>query len=62
MNYENFGIYRLQRKLTMKEAANLIGVSIHSIYLWESGAVIPHRKNLKKLCDAYHIKEEDLNK
>jgi len=62
MNYENFGIYRHRENLTLKEAAELIGVSIHSVYLWECGQVIPSRRNLKKICEAYHIKEEDLDR
>lgn len=41
---------RVNRGLSVVEAANQIGVSPASIYFWESGRVRPRAANLSALC------------
>ena len=41
---------RVDRKLSVAELADQLGVSTASIYFWESGRVRPRDANLSALC------------
>lgn len=44
---------RLQAKLTRKSAAEEIGVTYQSIWLWENDRKVPNAANLATLVDVY---------
>jgi transcriptional regulator with XRE-family HTH domain len=50
----NFARYlrnaRIERGLTQAEVARQVGVSVVSIYLWETGKTRPRAENLSALC------------
>ena len=41
---------RIQRGLSVAEVADRAGVSVASIYLWETGKTHPREANLSALC------------
>ena len=41
---------RIERGLTQAEVARQVGVSVVSIYLWETGKTRPQAQNLSALC------------
>ena len=43
-------VARIDRKMSVAEVADQIGVSTASIYFWESGRVRPRDANLVALC------------
>ena len=43
-------VARVDRKLSVAELADQLGVSTASIYFWESGRVRPRDANLTALC------------
>ncbi len=52
---------RLERGLTQKEVAKLLGFkSDDRICLWEKGKAMPSVINLLKICKIYEVKVEEL--
>ena len=43
---------RMERKLTQKDLADLIGVSDRTISKWENGTTVPDLETIKRLCKA----------
>jgi transcriptional regulator with XRE-family HTH domain len=41
---------RIERGMTQAEVARQVGVSVVSIYLWETGKTRPQAANLRALC------------
>ena len=46
---------RIRRGLTVAELAQQVGVSLSSIYLWETGKARPRDANLSALCKALKL-------
>jgi len=44
---------RADKNLTAKEVAETLGISMESIYQWESGKRMPNSLTLKRLCELY---------
>lgn len=51
---------RKKYNLTQKELANLIEVDRSTISKWESGELLPNRKNLRKLAEYFRCAESDI--
>lgn len=46
---------RMEMGLSQQELADIIGVKVHSIYNWESGAFEPCEENIIKLSQLFNI-------
>jgi transcriptional regulator with XRE-family HTH domain len=46
---------RVNKRLTQKELAKMVGVSNHTIVNWESGRTLPSGKQLKKLREVFDL-------
>lgn len=53
-------IYRKQKGYTMKDLAEIIGVSAMAVSYWESLKLVPSSRNLLKLCRALDTTVSDL--
>lgn len=51
---------RLREKLTLKQVAEMLGVSQFSIIRWEKGETSPNAEKLKKLADLLHVTPNEL--
>ena len=51
---------RKERGLTAVELAKAIGVKQSAVSLWESGKRFPRKDTLKKLCEFFDCKVDDL--
>lgn len=56
----NIKLLRKSSKLTLRQLAERIDVCFTSIYHWEAGTKYPTLPHLKKLCDYFGVKIEDL--
>lgn len=50
---------RALKSLTQEQLGNSIGVSGKTVYNWESGRTVPHKKNLMKLCYILGVTNSD---
>ena len=51
---------RVNAGLWPKEVAQKLGIHIHTLYHWESGANIPRADTLRRLCRLYQIDENNI--
>lgn len=51
---------RKERKMTLAELGNIIGVGKGAISLWERGERFPRKPALDKLCAFFNCKVDDL--
>lgn len=51
---------RNNKGLTLEEVADLMNVKMHTIHKWETGKVMPHPKNIRKLAKFYKVKITDI--
>lgn len=51
---------RVNKKLTQKKVAALMGISIETVGKWERGITFPDVKQLNKLIEIYGISFENL--
>lgn len=51
---------RINARLTQKEAATLIGVTVDTIGNWERGKSYPDALKIKSIEEVYHICYDDL--
>ncbi len=53
-------ILRFQKRLTLKQLADKIGVSVNTVNSWEYGRRKPSFKNMQKLAEFFNCKIDDL--
>jgi transcriptional regulator with XRE-family HTH domain len=53
-------ILRFQKRLTLKQLADKIGVSVNAVNSWEYGRRKPSFKNMQKLAEFFNCKIDDL--
>ena len=51
---------RLEKKLTQKELADILGVTYQAVSKWENGKNIPDLSIIKKICDEFNINIDEL--
>lgn len=51
---------RKEHRWTIKEAADRIGVSKHTLASWETAKRSPSEFNLEKICEVFGLTKEDL--
>lgn len=51
---------RVNKKLSQKKAAKLIGVSVSMLSKWETGKCFPSARRIPKITETYGIKYDDL--
>lgn len=51
---------RKERGITAAELATAVGVKQSGVSLWESGKRFPRKDTLKKLCEFFNCKVDDL--
>jgi len=51
---------RVNRGLSQKEAAKMIGVAPSTLSFWENGKSSPSMKHFKSVCLAYRCRAEDI--
>lgn len=52
---------RVEKGLTQKEAAKLIGVSHKTLMNWEKGNTYPNQKQIEKICLVYDVPYDFIN-
>jgi len=52
---------RVNRGLTQKELAKLLGVSNKTIISWENGKTFPSAAKIKEICEVLNVPVEFLN-
>lgn len=57
---KNIRMFRLARKLTQKQLANMIMVQDYTIGDWERGRSEPSLEDLRKLCVVFDISADEL--
>ena len=57
---KNIRMFRLARKLTQKQLANIIMVQDYTIGDWERGRSEPSLEDLRKLCVVFDISADEL--
>jgi len=53
-------MYRKQFKMTQKELAEKLEVSVNNVGHWEKGRTEPNINTLLKICEIFNISIEDL--
>lgn len=51
---------RVNKKLTQKEAAKLIGVNVSMLSKWEAGKSVPSAKRIPKITEVYGVTYDEL--
>lgn len=51
---------RINKKLTQKQAAKLIGVNVSMLSKWETGKAFPSTKRIPKITEAYGVNYDEL--
>lgn len=51
---------RVNKELTQKKAANLIGVNVSTLSKWESGKSCPTNKRIPKILEVYNVSYDEL--
>lgn len=52
---------RVNKKLTQKEAAKLLGISNNTLSKWENGKAFPSARRIVRITEVYGVKYDDLN-
>lgn len=52
---------RVNAKLTQQEAAEKIGVTKKTVWLWENDLSIPKSDKVDAICEAYGLNYDDIN-
>lgn len=51
---------RVNKNLTQKEAAKLLGISNNMLSKWENGKAFPSTKRIPKITEVYGVKYDEL--
>ena len=51
---------RVNKDLTQKKAANLIGVNVSTLSKWENGTSCPTNKRIPKILEVYGVSYDDI--
>lgn len=51
---------RVNKKLTQKQAAKLLGVSANTLSTWENGRAFPSARRIPKITEVYGVKYDKL--
>lgn len=51
---------RVNKSLTQKKAANLIGVNVSTLSKWENGMSCPTNKRIPKILEVYGVSYDDI--
>ena len=52
---------RVNKGLTIAEAAQRLGVSTKTLWLWEHGERLPNQKYIPSICGLYGLAYDDIN-
>lgn len=51
---------RVNRGLTQKQAAELLGISSVTLIKWEHGVTMPRQKSIEAICRLYGVSYDDI--
>ena len=60
MKREKLLAARVRKRLTLEDAAELLGVNANTLYKWEAGKATPRFYNIQKLCEVYEASPWEL--